>query len=325
MCVVQVCSQPVALHVIHAGSAIHGGRILTKGSVWGEDVLVAAAHLRSRLHARATTYLEAFYITRDAIFKAAGGFEDTLQHLRRAARLLALRRYVVLVAKVTRNAQLLPSAAKPSAPPQRRAWKRAMTKNCIATDVRKEISDLASASFKKRDFELTFEERYERSQEKELVRALFLVSEDIRLDIGDPPDEVVAEGSGGGGSLMKRPTAILKPKQPAHNNDPIGRRVEYIASEVAKLCTAVAAVHDELRTLSTRPKVEQRLMRQHPSRVVRQSRVTGAASSPTRAAPKSPSAAASSPKSSGYDPALVRSCTASPGPEESGLDAGVSA
>ena len=62
---------PPALHVVHSGRAVYGGRILRKGDVWGDDVLVCARHLRARIHARAIGFVEAFYITRDVIFGAA--------------------------------------------------------------------------------------------------------------------------------------------------------------------------------------------------------------------------------------------------------------
>ena len=59
-----------ALHVVHAGCVLHGGKILKKGMVWGEDMLIASRHLRSRFTAKAITYLEAFYLTRDQLFQA---------------------------------------------------------------------------------------------------------------------------------------------------------------------------------------------------------------------------------------------------------------
>lgn len=153
----EACTMPPALHVIHSGSAVYGGNILSKGHVWGDDVIVYAAHLRSRTHARALTYVEAFFLTRDTIFHIALGFEETHRRLRRAARLLALRRYVVLVGKVSHYKTW--QASKKQAPPMKRLWKRAYTKSHIATDVQRDIGDASFA--RKPDEDLSFQERFQ--------------------------------------------------------------------------------------------------------------------------------------------------------------------
>ena len=136
-----------------------------------QDVLLSASHLRCRSYARATTYLEAHYITRDQIFKCAAGFEETNKRLRRAARVLALQRYVVLVAKVSKNAEAIKAKTLvANGPPQRKMWKRALTKSFVARDVQQELTDTRSSFAHKKDEELTFEERFHRSRENELVR-----------------------------------------------------------------------------------------------------------------------------------------------------------
>ena len=88
-----------ALHIINSGIAIYGGRILRTAGVWGQDMLIAAPHLRTRISARAVTYLEVFFIHRDALLKLAMGFSDTWPRLQRKTRYLALQRYIVLVAR----------------------------------------------------------------------------------------------------------------------------------------------------------------------------------------------------------------------------------
>jgi hypothetical protein len=47
-----------ALHIVLAGLAICGGRLIRHGAVWGDDMLLAAAHLRARTIVRAITYVE---------------------------------------------------------------------------------------------------------------------------------------------------------------------------------------------------------------------------------------------------------------------------
>ena len=46
------------LYVVHHGLALFGGKLLKSGMVWGEDMLLEAAHLRSHFCARALNYLE---------------------------------------------------------------------------------------------------------------------------------------------------------------------------------------------------------------------------------------------------------------------------
>ena len=41
------------LYILHHGIAIYGGRVLTSGGVWGEDMLITNDTLRSRYHAKA--------------------------------------------------------------------------------------------------------------------------------------------------------------------------------------------------------------------------------------------------------------------------------
>jgi len=93
---------PPALHVIHAGKVIYGGRVLKQNGCWGEDVLIKARHLRNRSLARAITYVEAYFITRDGIFGLAEGFEEIRDRLKRTAVSIAFRRYVTLVARAAR-------------------------------------------------------------------------------------------------------------------------------------------------------------------------------------------------------------------------------
>ena len=110
----EVALRPVALHIMHTGSAIYGGIILSRGNVWGEDVLVHANHLRSRTLARALTYVESFYITRDMIYDVAAHHTDTYQRLRRSARVMALQRWLcIALTPHTCPADLVPI---PSAP-----------------------------------------------------------------------------------------------------------------------------------------------------------------------------------------------------------------
>jgi hypothetical protein len=89
-----------ALHIVHLGVAIHGGHLLRTGDVWGEDMLLAARHLRARTLVRAITYLEVHFIDRDSLLNIAAEHSESLERIRRRTRYLALRRSIVLVSKV---------------------------------------------------------------------------------------------------------------------------------------------------------------------------------------------------------------------------------
>lgn len=92
-----------ALYILHAGIAIYGGRVMKAGAVWGEDMLLASPHLRSREHARSVTYLEVYFLERDFVLQIVQSYEETRIKLFRYIHFMALRRYVVLIAKAKRQ------------------------------------------------------------------------------------------------------------------------------------------------------------------------------------------------------------------------------
>jgi potassium voltage-gated channel Eag-related subfamily H protein 7 len=91
------------LYIIHRGIALYGGRVLTAGSVWGEDMLLESQWLVGKHCARAMTYLEVYTIGREQIMEAAAHFPGTIQHLRRCAVRLALRREFIRVASLIKD------------------------------------------------------------------------------------------------------------------------------------------------------------------------------------------------------------------------------
>jgi|TARA_B110001469_G_C9575785_1_gene285554 hypothetical protein len=91
------------LYIINRGLALFGGRVLTAGSVWGEDMLLDSQWLVSKCCARAMTYLEVYTISRDQLMDAASHFPYTRAHLRRCAIRLAVRREFVRLSKLARE------------------------------------------------------------------------------------------------------------------------------------------------------------------------------------------------------------------------------
>ena len=87
------------LYIVHRGIALYGGKVLTSGKLWGEDMILMSTHLQSKYCARAMNYLEVYMISREELVDVAKNFPETFKRIRRSAILMALRREIVLRAK----------------------------------------------------------------------------------------------------------------------------------------------------------------------------------------------------------------------------------
>ena len=87
------------LYIVHRGIALYGGRVLTGGRVWGDDMILALPALQRRWCARAMNYLEVLMLSRDTLITTAGYFPETARRIRRFAVRLALTRYVIAAAR----------------------------------------------------------------------------------------------------------------------------------------------------------------------------------------------------------------------------------
>ena len=90
------------LYICHRGVALYGGRLLTAGRVWGEDMILESVHLIKPYSARAMNYLECYMISKDDLLKVAAGFPGTLRHIRQCAIRLALTREIIRIAREKR-------------------------------------------------------------------------------------------------------------------------------------------------------------------------------------------------------------------------------
>jgi len=72
---------PGSLYVIHKGVALYGGRLLTSGRCWGQDMILARQHL-CRFAARAMSYLEVYRISRAELLELARPFPIALRRIR---------------------------------------------------------------------------------------------------------------------------------------------------------------------------------------------------------------------------------------------------
>jgi len=83
------------MYISHRGIALYGGKVMTTGKVWGEDMILNSAHLRSKYAARCMTYVEVYMISRDGLLNLAKQFAPTLKIIRRSAFRLAFRREMI--------------------------------------------------------------------------------------------------------------------------------------------------------------------------------------------------------------------------------------
>ena len=88
--------------VICRGVCLYGGRVLTAGSVCAEDMLLECEALRSRSTLLALSYLETNAIDRDAIYQVLQSHPEDLRVVRKHVGFLALRRQIVLMARLER-------------------------------------------------------------------------------------------------------------------------------------------------------------------------------------------------------------------------------
>jgi len=83
------------MYIIHRGIALYGGKVLTSGKVWGEDIILSSPHLRSKYAARCMTYVEVYLISRDDLIAIAIKHPATLKVVRRSAFRLGFRREMI--------------------------------------------------------------------------------------------------------------------------------------------------------------------------------------------------------------------------------------
>jgi hypothetical protein len=89
------------MYIVHRGVAIYRASVITKGKVFGEDMILSSPHLRSNAQAKAMNYLEVYYTSRRELLHIAHRYPKTYNKIRRAAVMLALRREIINMAKLT--------------------------------------------------------------------------------------------------------------------------------------------------------------------------------------------------------------------------------
>ena len=92
------------LYVIARGLALYGGRVLSAGMAWGDDVILLHEKYFLPYLARAMSFLDLYALSRETLLTVLSNFPISARRLRRAQILLALRREVIELAKSFRMA-----------------------------------------------------------------------------------------------------------------------------------------------------------------------------------------------------------------------------
>lgn len=92
--------------VIQNGTVIHGGRLLTRGATFGDDVLLSDESYFSPVSCRSLSYTDTMCIKRHDLFAAVSPFQQSAKLLRRCTVRLALRRAIVLISRDMKNQSL---------------------------------------------------------------------------------------------------------------------------------------------------------------------------------------------------------------------------
>jgi len=92
------------LYVVTRGLILYGGRVLSRGMAWGDDVILSDKRYYLPFTARALTYADVMVLGRDTLMQVMNIFPDSAAMLRKKVVRLALRRHVVHAKKKRENA-----------------------------------------------------------------------------------------------------------------------------------------------------------------------------------------------------------------------------
>ena len=90
------------MYVIQRGVVVFGSRLLTRHSVWGDDIILSDERYFQQQVARAATYVDAAVLSRMQLIEIVAQHPESAKSLRKATIHLALRRAVVLTARQAR-------------------------------------------------------------------------------------------------------------------------------------------------------------------------------------------------------------------------------
>jgi hypothetical protein len=84
-----------ALYVVSRGCVLFGGRVLSRGQQWGDDVILHNERHFLPYLARAMSYVDVMVLPRETLLSTVAQFPSAQRRLRRSGCHLALRRHIV--------------------------------------------------------------------------------------------------------------------------------------------------------------------------------------------------------------------------------------
>ena len=91
------------LYNLTRGTMTQGGRVLSKGSVWGDDIILENPRHAFPHLARAITYADVMYFSRQTFLDTVATYPSSMHSLRRNQAFLALRRALIAAVRGHRN------------------------------------------------------------------------------------------------------------------------------------------------------------------------------------------------------------------------------
>jgi len=115
------CARGSRMYVIQRGVVVFGSRLLTRHSVWGDDIILSDERYFQQQVARAATYVDAAVLSRTQLLEIISHHPASAKALRKATIRLALRRAVVVAARALRLEEALEGQSSEGATPCRRS------------------------------------------------------------------------------------------------------------------------------------------------------------------------------------------------------------
>ena len=92
------------LYIIHRGLILYGGRVLSSGMTWGDDVILRDPRYFLPFLARAMSFVDLFLVSRDNMLAMMEAFPISSKKIRRKQIYIALRRHMIREAKSIQDA-----------------------------------------------------------------------------------------------------------------------------------------------------------------------------------------------------------------------------
>ncbi|CEL92732.1 unnamed protein product [Vitrella brassicaformis CCMP3155] len=138
----EVLDMAATLYIVQRGLAARRGKIMSVGSVWGEDLILSEWELMDRHAAIALTYVEVLFLPRDELGNILLDFPEEAARIRKFQIRLALRRTFIAIANdEPYGTRFLLNAGLPPMQPRKPADRQTAKKEDVSDEGGKEGMD----------------------------------------------------------------------------------------------------------------------------------------------------------------------------------------